>query len=141
MMDTLKGNSRVWLGAFALLAFGSLVGCISDDSDPAEDDETGGTGGSTAGTGGSTSGTGGSTSGTGGTGGTTSGPPGTACAAVITIPADKPAIADFDAYMGEMPLGMWSFAFGGDTSLGVFTGPFGYGDDSVDAAGQPIPET
>jgi hypothetical protein len=140
MLNTLKENSRLWLGAFALLAFGSLVGCISDDSDPAGDDPEG-AGGSTGGTGGSTSGTGGSTSGSGGSGATTSGPPGTACASVITIPADKPAIANFDGYMGEMPLGMWSFAYGDDTSLGVFTGPFGYGDDAVDAAGQPIPET
>lgn len=139
MKNKLLEHSRLWLGAFALLAFGSLAGCISDDSDPAEDDETGGTGGS--GTGGSSgSATGGSSgSATGGSGG--GGPAGTACAAPIRIPSSSPGIADFEGYMGQMPLKDWSMALGGETASGVFTGPFGYGDDDVDAAGQPIPET
>jgi hypothetical protein len=133
MVNTLAEKSRLsWLGAFALLASGSLVGCISDDADPAED-ETGGKGGSGAST---TGGSGGSTGGTGG-----GGPPGTACAAVIAVPASNPGIADFDAYEGQMPLGKWSLPLGDDTATGVFTGPFGYGDDDVDEEGQGIPET
>src|SRR5262245_59688690 len=111
MKNTLTENSRIWLGAFALLAFGSLVGCISDDSDPADDDETGGTGGSGAST---TGGSGGSS--TGGTGG--GGPPGTACASVITIPTSSPGISDYEGYEGQMPLKDWSSPLGGDTAIG-----------------------
>ena len=114
MKNKLLEHSRLWLGAFALLAFGSLAGCISDDSDPAEDDETGGTGGS--GTGGSSgSATGGSSgSSTGGSGG--GGPAGTACEAPIKIATSSPGIADFEGYMGQMPLKDWSMALGGETA-------------------------
>jgi hypothetical protein len=129
MKNILAENSRLWLGAFALVAFGALAGCVSDDADPAEE-ETGGTGGSGAST---TGGSGGSTGGSAGT--SSGGPPGTACAAFITLPASNPGIADFEAYEGQMPLGEWSLPLGDDTATGIFTGPFGYGDDEVNVEG------
>jgi hypothetical protein len=135
MVNTLARNSRLWLGALALLAGGSLVGCVSDDADPAEE-ETGGTGGSGAST---TGGSGGSTGGTGGT--SSGGPPGTACEAFIALPASTPGIADFETYGGQMPLGEWSAPLGGETASGVLTGPFGYGDDEPNDEGQTMPET
>ncbi len=144
-MNTMTRNSKFWLLVSAVIGLGSLVGCISDDSDPAEDDD-GGTGGTTGGSGGSSSGT----SGTGGTSGTSStggsgGGSTTVCAAPITVPAASPGIADFEydgPALADDALGMWSFALGGDTSTGVFAGPFGYGDDGVNAmTGQPTPET
>ena len=142
MINTLTGNSRLWLGAFALLGFGSLAGCISDDSDPAEE-ETGGTGGSASGsggTGGSTSGSGGTTAGTTSSGGSGGSQPGdTVCASPIALAASTPGIADFDGYNGS-ELAMWNFPIGGETSTGVIAGTFGYGDDDIDAMGQPIPE-
>jgi hypothetical protein len=123
MITTLTGISKLWFAGFALVAIGSVSGCISDDSDPAEDTGGGGTSGSGGTTGGSS--TGGSS--TGGTSGTTA--TGTACEAPITIPTSTPGIANFDDYSGNADLAVWSFPLGSETATGVTSGTFGYGDD------------
>jgi hypothetical protein len=55
------------------------------------------------------------------------------------IPASAPGIADFEGYDGAADLSEWSFALGGDSSTGVYAGPFGYGDYAAD--NDTLPET
>jgi hypothetical protein len=127
--------SRLWLFGFALLGLGTFAGCISDDADPeADDDATGGSSGGSGGTTGGSSGTAGSNGGTAGTA------PSTKCAAPTALPSSNPGIATFDEYDGDAVLKTWYFALGGDSSIGVQAGPFGYGDHAVGTDGQPEPE-
>ena len=135
---------RFSIGATTLFLLGLTTACTTDDSDPAED-ETGGT----SGTGGNTSGTGGATGGssTGGasTGGSsgTGGGKATKCASPITLASTAPGIANFDTYSGNptdlMTLQTWSFPFGGDSSSGIISGTFVYGDHMVEM-GKEVPE-
>lgn len=123
--------SKLALLSAVVLGFG-LNGCISDDGDDKDNAAAGsGTGGGTSGgspSGGSES-SAGSTSTAGKGGGTSSGPAGTACASPIKLAAASTGITNFDDYDGAAALDKWSFALGGDASSGVFSGPFGYGDD------------
>jgi hypothetical protein len=111
----------------ALVGLGQIAACTTDEGDPGED----GSGGSSASTGGtgaagtpSTSGDAGST----GTGGSSS-PSGTVCSSPIVLESATPGIADFEDYDGGADLSTWSFALGGDSSIGLYAGPFGYGDE------------
>lgn len=96
--------------AAALALFASLAACTSDPGDHGPDGGAGSTG----------------SGGSGGTGGGGSG--GAFCASPITVPAASPGIANFDMYDGATALGSWSFPLGGDSTLGVYAGPFSYGD-------------
>ncbi|MGC4087749.1 MAG: hypothetical protein QM756_07600 [Polyangiaceae bacterium] len=103
-----------------LVVAANMAGCTTDADDPGT--STGGTSAASGGKSG-TSTSGGSTS-----GGSTSAPPGTVCEAMAVIPAAKPGIADFDSYDGVTAPAKWNFPIGGDTTVGVFMGPFAYGD-------------
>ena len=110
----------------ALVGLGQIAACTTDEGDPG--DASGGSSASTGGTGAagtpSTSGDAGST----GTGGSSSGS-GTVCSNPIVLGSATPGIADFDSYDGGADLSKWSFALGGDSSTGIFAGPFSYGDE------------
>ena len=122
--------SKLGLLSVALLGLG-LNACISDDKDDDKNDAKAGT--STGGSGSAGTPSGGSSGGgdtsMAGKGGGTTGPAGTACASPLKLAAGKGAITDFDDYDGSTMLNKWSFALGADSSIGVFAGPFGYGDD------------
>lgn len=117
--------SQLGLVGIALMGFG-LNACLSDDSDKDSNADTAGKGsGASGGTGGS-GGAGASTGAAGSGGGGTV--PGAVCASPIKLTTDKAAIANFDDYDGAADLTKWSFALGADSSTGVFSGPFAYGD-------------
>ena len=121
-------NSKLWRYAAVapvLAATIQMAGCTTEDSDP---DGKGGS--SSAGKGGGT-GTGGAGNSMGGGGGQA--PSGTVCANPIVIPATATNIADFDTYDGSKALKDWSFPLNGDNTLGVYAGPFGYGDRANNA--------
>lgn len=127
MEFTRTDTSRLWVFGVALVGFGALAGCISDDGEP--EAETGGTGGTTGGSGGTTGGSGGTTGGSSPSGGSSgTSPSGAVCAAPIAIPSDNPGFTDFESYDGT-DLADWSFPLGGDSAIGVFAGTFGYGDE------------
>lgn len=127
----------------ALAGLGGLLACTTDDNDPGVDASDGSTSSSAGGSTSSSSAetTDGSTSGeTSSTGSGGSSSTGTArCAASIALGTSSPGIANFDDYDGATALGEWSFPLGGDTSVGVFAGPFGYGDDHTEGDTQ-LPE-
>lgn len=117
-MVTLRFLGAAGLAA-ALAALGSVTACTTDDGDPGA-----ATGGSGSGGSGGGSHTGGSPAGGAGTGGSATG---TVCASSVLLDAAKSGVADFDAYDGKA-LATWTFPLGGDSSVGVLGGPFGYGD-------------
>jgi hypothetical protein len=111
----------------ALVGLAPMAACTTDDSDSPS---TGGAGGSAGGSTTSPGGTGGGAGTSAGSGGSTSSTSSTVCARPILLDATKPGIANFDGYDGATSLSSWSFALGGDSSTGVYAGPFGYGDRS-----------
>lgn len=145
MAITLKNMRKFWIFGFALVGFGPLSACVTDDSDPGAEGETstGGSGNATSsGTSGTTNSGSPSSQEPDNTGGETSSPAtSTHCAASRTLDTSTPGIADFEGYDGGADLSSWSFALGGDSSTMIYAGPFGYGDDHVDAAtNQEAPE-
>jgi len=112
----------------ALLGLGPMAACTTDD------DDTPGTGGANGGASTSPGGSGGA-AGTG-SGGSTAPTSSAVCAKPIPLDVAKPGIADFDGWDGATSLATWSFALGGDSSTGIYAGPFAYGDRS-----NGLPET
>lgn len=124
MNITLKGMAGLWIAGSMLVGVSQLSACTTDD-----DDSRAGTDGSS----GSTGGSGESTSGTGGGGGGATGdggPSGTVCASSIALESATPDITDFENYDGGADLTTWSFALGGESATGVFSGTFMYGDEA-----------
>jgi len=111
----------VAIGAAAIGIIGGMTACTSDSNDPGAKT---GAGGAQGGAGGIAVGTG--TGGTTGTGGATTA--NTVCAGSVKIAAANPGIADFDAWDGVSDINKWSAPLGGNTTSGVYDGPFGYGD-------------
>jgi hypothetical protein len=111
----------------ALVGLGQLAACTTDEDDPGADaDADASTGGSA---GGSATGAAGDAGNTGtGTGGSST-PGNTVCANPIVLASASPGIADFDAYEEGADISSWSFALGGDSSTGIYSGPFVYGDE------------
>lgn len=135
---TFKHIRRLSTAGLALLAFGQLSACVTDDvdPDPESEDSSGGASGS-SGANDPDPESGGQPDGTAGTPSTGA----TKCASPIALDSSTPGIADFEGYDGEADLSTWSFALGGDSATGVFAGPFGYGDDHVDPnTQQEMPE-
>ncbi len=100
-----------------LVGLTGMTGCTTDDSDPGA-----ATGGSGAAKGGGTgTGSGGAPGGGNGAGGSTS------AVTAVVIPKTSPVVATFDTYDGSDAT-KWSFTWGADSSIGIYAGPFGYGD-------------
>jgi hypothetical protein len=142
MAMALTRMTRLTLAGFVLTGFGGLAACTTDDNDPGVDGD-GATSSSGSGSGGSTTGSGtqsssssgsestnGATSTTGGGGNSSAGTG--VCASPIVLASSAPGIATFDDYDGGAILAEWSFPLGGDPALGVYAGPFGYGDDHIE---------
>jgi hypothetical protein len=123
-----------------LVWFGQMLACTTEDSDP--EDRVRAAGGATTCTCEAVTACGGAADGTTDTDGAagsspvgTGGSPsagGTACANPAVLDSAMPGIADFDAYDGASALNgdsAWSFALGGDSSVGVLAGTFVYGDE------------
>jgi hypothetical protein len=123
----------------AVVSVGQMAACTTD-STPAD----AGVGGSGPTPDGGTS-TGGSSAGGAGAGGSTAVATRSVCVTPILIPSTKPGITDFENYDGHSDLATWSFNLGGDSSLGVYAGTFGYGDikgtDSTGKARTDLPKT
>lgn len=137
---TMRRAWGLWILGLALVGFGTVAGCLSDED---AGSGSGGTGGNGDGTGGAeggadpgagTGGAGPSSGGGAGNAATGGVPSDTVCAVPIVLASSTPGIATFDNYDGGADLDTWSFALGGDSSTGVYSGPFGYGDD---AGGMP----
>lgn len=146
---TLHSDSRFVASAAlvtALVAFGQFAGCTTEDTDPepattaaggASSTTTGSTTSASNTTGSSTAAA--STTGAAGgagesnatTGSSTTSPATGKCATKVTLASSTPGIADFDAYDGTADLDTWSFALGGDSATGVYSGPFSYGDETT----------
>ena len=107
-------SSLVWLA--------QMTACTGDDA------AAGGAAGTTAATGGTSAGGSSAGAATGGASGGSAGSGGSApTSSCKPIPSTKPGIADFETYDGSV-ISKWSFAMGADSSTGIFSGPFGYGD-------------
>jgi len=127
-METTYKRARGLAAAMAaLVGLGQLAACTTDEDDPGADaDADASTGGSA---GGSATGAAGDAGNTGtGTGGNST-PGNTVCANPIVLASASPGIADFDAYEEGADISSWSFALGGDSSTGIYSGPFVYGDE------------
>jgi hypothetical protein len=101
-----------------------MVACTTDDSASTD----AGVGGAAALADGSAATAGSSGSGSGNAGS----PPasGSVCANPVLLDLTKPGITNFDSY-DSSDITKWTFALGGDSSTGVYAGPFGYGDNVV----------
>jgi hypothetical protein len=129
-------ESKSWL---FLAALNALVACTTDDTDPAQeaannDDDGAGPAADDDGAGPSPGSDDDSTGPAADDDSTEPAPSAsggdTVCSNPIALDSSTPGIADFDNYDGASTLSSWSVPLGGDASLGVFTGPFGYGDRS-----------
>jgi len=97
------------VAAAALVGFGQMTACTTDEDDPGP-------------------GTGGRSASYGGAAGAAGEEGGTVCANPTVLTSESPGIADFEAYDGS-DISTWFFALGGDSSTDVVAGPFVYGDE------------
>jgi hypothetical protein len=121
--------SQIWTlipAASLMLLAAAFTGCLGDDkkSDPAEENSGGSGNGGEAGADQGAAGDGNEA----GQGNVE--PNSGVCAVSTVLPEGNPGIADFDLYDGASDLTTWSFALGGDSSTGVYAGPFAYGDEA-----------